>query len=158
MPVSEVAQRINRGSISMLTVFVSGVTGGVVLNRLSLGYRSSIFDYNAKPRLSGRLRSSPGGTELNVRFGTPVWVFVVFAFFYLLLTFVTVIVAFPAIHGDPRVDREALPYFLLVMLAFYVSPLIMHFILTRGAEADLERMLEFLEQEVQAVPQERIAS
>jgi len=147
--VEQVAERINCAAGSMLWPFSFGVIGGARFGRISLAYRGSIIDYSAKPRLTGRLSASRGGTELRVRFGTPASVlvfFVVWCSILLATLALTMASIFSDEHG-PYWENQ-LP-FLFVIPMFLAMPFLMHWFGCRGAQADLKEILEFLKREAQ---------
>ena len=79
--------RVNQAAGSNLWPFREGVVGGVHFGRLRLRYQGfPLFDYNAKPRLSGNINNEHGVTTAELSYRAPTWVLAFFSFWYLFLT------------------------------------------------------------------------
>ena len=143
LPPGEVQSRIDKAAISSLLPFQFGTVGWSRLRAFRLRQRTSLIDYNAKPMLVGRLVEDRDGTRIEANFGATFWMKAFFVWWYaILVVFFVGAIALGPFQGE---DGEAVYFPYLFIPLFAVSPLAMHYALTRGAEYDLEELLAFLE-------------
>ncbi|MGB7656602.1 MAG: hypothetical protein WBL74_14100 [Novosphingobium sp.] len=120
----------------------------VWLGNIRLRYQSSLFEYNAKPVLAGRLRKASSGSRLQLRYRAPLWVYGFYLFWYSLL--ISVAAAFigqvwaPEITGGDKVMAIGI---VMILLA---APLGLHAVGTRDSEEELAIILDFLAKHVEA--------
>ena len=148
---SQLKERINSEASFGLSPFYTGVVGRVWGNSLRLGYRSSIFEYNQKPLLAGRIESIPSGSRLRLTYRAPRTALVFFAFWYVFIVFILVSASI-ALFENREVETGL---FLAVMLALALAPIAMHFWGTRRFDEELTDLLDFLRLEANATPAEK---
>jgi hypothetical protein len=136
LPPELLAEHINRAASSSFNPFADGVVGGVRFRRMRLGFQGGIFEYNAKPILSGSVRAISSGTELRLEYGAPTWARVFFAVWYVVLGAIAVSTA-----ADP------------MLMIFLVAPIVLTVLGTLDADDRLESLLMFLFDEAQASSQ-----
>ncbi|MBX7481478.1 hypothetical protein [Qipengyuania qiaonensis] len=147
LPQDIVTSRINSASKSVLNPFALSVTGYVRFGKVMLEHRSFPY-YNAQPRLSARLIQNGAGTTIEGRFGAATWHKVFFVFWYVFLTFLTIV--WISIYLGNSDTGEFFGRFGFFLLLFWVAPFAFHFMFTMGWKADMERIAQFLEKEVDA--------
>lgn len=149
LPADEIQRKINSSTGSMLWPFCCDkIIGGVALGFIRLAYQSSPIEYNAKSLLSGRLRADRAGTLISARFGVSALMKVGFAFYYLVLGLIISTLLLEPSKIEPG-QETTVPIF---FTAFLAMPVILHLLFTRNSAADLERIVRFLDQQVQAKP------
>jgi len=148
MSVRTVSERINRAAGSAVWPFTTGIVGGVWSGHIRLRYRSSLFEYNAKPVLSGRLRDVPSGSSLELRYRAPLWVYGFYLFWYLILTFG--IVGLIGAGWAPEVTGGGKAMGMGIFAALLVAPPALHAIGTRRSAEELAELLDFLSEQAQA--------
>lgn len=148
LAVRTVAKRINEAASSPLWPFTAGVAGGVWSGHIRLRYRSSIFEYNAKPVLSGRLEDAPSGSSLELRYRAPIWVYGFYVIWYFFLALVAAaLLANGWAPGVPGGDKAmAIAIFLMLL----VAPVGLHAVGTRRSEEELADLLDFLAEHAEA--------
>jgi len=134
-----VAERINEAAGSLLWPFATGVVGGVWSGNIRLRYRSSLFEYNAKPVLSGRVREAASGSSLDLRYRAPLWVYGFYLVWYLFLALFAGLIG----HGW---DGATVGIFSILL----VAPLGLHAVGSRRSEEELADLLDFLSQHAEA--------
>lgn len=139
-----VAERIGSAAGSSFSPFSTGVVGGVWSGHVRLRYRSSPFEYNAKPVLSGRLLDAPSGSCLELRYRAPVWVYGFYLFWYLFLFFFAATLSMG--HWAPEVTAGDKMTIVAMLVGFVIAPLLLHAFGTRGSETELNSLLDFLSQ------------
>jgi len=147
LPPEVVIRRINAASKSVLNPFALRVTGYARFGRVMLEHRSFPY-YNGQPRLAARLIQNGAGTTIEGRYGAAAWHKVFFVFWYVFLTFLTIVWISVYIGGSG--DDEFFGTFGFFPLIFWIAPFALHFMFTMGWKADMERIAQFLEQEVDA--------
>ena len=142
------AARISRAARSGFWPFATGVVGGVWDGHVRLRYRRSILEYNAKPVLSGRLRETPDGCIIELRYRAPIWAYVFFCVWYLLI----LVFALRLLTGGwaPGVTAEVKIEASVMLGALAAAPLIFHALGTRRSGEELAKIMDFLA--VQAEP------
>lgn len=146
-----VADRINNASGSIFWPFNFGVVGSVRFGRVSLRYRSSIFEYNAKPVLVGRLHQESAGAILNLKYRAPASAYFSYCLTALVLCLVLIIALTGVGSGDlPAQDFAMLSAFIVVLPAFIFG---FHAYGTRNSDEELSELIDFLEREAEAKPQ-----
>ena len=148
LSVRTVSERINRAAGSAVWPFTTGIVGGVWSGHIRLRYRSSLFEYNAKPVLSGRLRDVPSGSSLELRYRAPLWVYGFYLFWYLLLT--VGVVGLIGGGWAPEVTRGEKAMVMGIFAALLVAPLALHAFGTRRSAEELAELLDFLSEQAQA--------
>ncbi|HEX8214123.1 MAG TPA: hypothetical protein VF582_01480 [Allosphingosinicella sp.] len=148
MSARAVAERINDAAGSTLWPFTTGVVGGVRSSHIRLRYRSSLFEYNAKSVLSGRLQDAPGGSSLELRYRAPLWVYGFYLLWYLFLTFVVAGLIRNGWASGVTGGNKAMTIGIFAILL--VAPLGLHAVGTRRSEEELADLLDFLSQHVEA--------
>jgi hypothetical protein len=143
-----VAERINEAAGSALWPFTTGIVGGVWAGHVRLRYRSSIFEYNAKPVLSGRLQDAPTGSSLDLRYRAPVWVYAFYVVWYLFLAFVAV--GLLANGWAPEVTGSDKAMAVAIFAVLLVAPVGLHAFGTRRSDEELADLMDFLAQHAQA--------
>ena len=150
LPGRTVAERINHGAGSALWPFTTGVVGGVRSGHIRLRYRSSLFEYNAKPVLAGRIRETPRGSSLDLCYRAPIWLYVFFLFWYFFLAFAAV--GFLANAWAPRVTGADNALAAAVLAVLLAAPVGLQAVGTRHSEEELSKLLDFLFQYAEAQP------
>lgn len=137
-----VAGRLNKAAGSTLWPFTTGVVGGVWSGHVRLKYRSSLFEYNAKPVLAGRLAGTPTGSSFDLCYRALVWVYAFYLVWYLFLCLCAVLV----LSNGSRIDFAAsdTTLFTLIFAILSVTPIGLHVIGTRHSEKELADLLNFL--------------
>ena len=143
-----VAERVNQAAGSTLWPFSTGVVGGIRSGHIRLRYRSSPFEYNAKPVLSGRLQEVPRGSSLDLRYRAPVWVYGFYIVWYLFLAFL--IFGLVANGWFPEVTDSEKAQVAATIALLLVAPVGLHMFGTRNAEEELSDLLDFLAQHAEA--------
>jgi hypothetical protein len=148
MPARIASERINKAAGSTLWPFTTGVVGGVWFRNIRLRYRSSLFEYNAKPVLSGRLEDGISGSTLELRYRAPVWVYGFNFVWYLLLTFIVAfLIGGGWAPGTTAGDKVIIIGFFSLMI---VAPLALHAVGTRRSQEELVALIDFLAQHIDA--------
>jgi len=128
----------------------TGPVGRVRWGRLSLAYRSSPFEYNAKPVLVGPIERTMTGTIMRLTYRGPTWSRIFYAFWYVILTLFAIGFAVagtdPPLHGAERL----MP--LGIVAAMMLMPVAMHVIGTRRSDDELEELIDFLGRVAEAKP------
>jgi hypothetical protein len=137
-----VAERINEAAGSALWPFAMGVVGGVWSGHIRLRYRSSLFEYNAKPVLAGRIREAPSGSSLDLRYRAPVLICAFYLIWYLFLAFFAV--GFLANSGASEFTGGDKAMAVAILAMLFVAPVGLHAVGTRRSEEELAEMLDFL--------------
>jgi len=132
----------------MFWPFSTGVLGGVWSGRIRLRSRTWLFEYNAKPVLSGRIRDADGGCTLDLRYRAPAWVYVFYLFWYASLISMGVAVLGGLVATDAG-ESEALGP-IAVVGVLLIAPIALHVFGTRHSDADLDELLSFLERFAEA--------
>lgn len=150
MSAPTVAERINEAAGSAFWPFTKGVVGGVWSGHIRLRYRSSLFEYNAKPVLSGSLQNAPSGSSLELRYRAPLWVYGFYLVWYL---FLALVVAWLIGNGwAPELTGGDRAMALGIIAILLIAPLGLHAVGTRRSEEELGSLLDFLFQHVEAKP------
>jgi hypothetical protein len=151
-PPRIIADRINAAAGSALWPFTSGVVGGVWLGHLRLRFRTSLFEYNAKPVLVGRVRETPSGSCLHLNYRAPAWVYAFDLVWYGFLGFVVLLMLGQVGARNPDLQAGELFTAWAILILLLIAPLVMHYLGTRRSNEDLECLLEFLSRQANAVP------
>ncbi len=148
--LEECRQRVNAASGSVLNPFHLGVTGFIWLSQVRLRYRSALHEFGTKPVLVGRIDPMHGGTRFQLRFRAPMP-----AYFALALAFPMLLMmiwlAMLASNSLGVSTDDAAPL-LMAAIVFVVLPFAMFFVGARNADAQLDALMRFLAQHVQARP------
>ena len=142
LSAKEVAERINRTAGSSFWPFTVGVVGGVHWGHVRLRFRSSIFEYNAKPVLAGRLCDATGGARLDLKYRAPIWVYFFYSIWYLFLGLIIVGLSSNGMNPELTNGDKVMVFAIFALLL--VAPLGMHAIGTRNAESELGELADFL--------------
>jgi hypothetical protein len=152
LPADEVRNRIG-GAIRCPWYerpFRTGPAGGIRFGQIRLRYQSSVFEYNAKPLLTGPIEPTPTGSVLRLVYRGRTWSRAFYIFWYAFLTLFVIAFATTGtdqpLHGAERLA----PFAILGVLAIF--PFVMHAIGTSRSDEELRELLEFLEQVAQARP------
>jgi hypothetical protein len=148
MSARMVAEHINEAAGSALWPFTTGVVGGVWSGLICLRYRSSLFEYNAKPVLAGRLHTATGGSNLELRYRAPLWVYGFYLFWYLSLTLIIFSVIAFGWTPEIRDGEKAIDFGIFALLL--VTPLGLHTIGTHRSEVELAYLIDFLSRHAEA--------
>lgn len=148
LPARTAAQRINDAAGSMLWPFAMGVVGGVWLGNIRLQYRSSPFEYNAKPVLAGRLQDLASGSTLELRYRAPLWVYGFYFVWYLFLSLVGVVLIGNGWAPDMTSAEKAMAVGTIVLLL--VVPIVLHAVGTRRSDDELATILDFVSSNIDA--------
>ena len=153
------AERINAAASNSIfrfgpfAPFRTGVIGRVWWGHLRLRVRSSLFMYNAKPILAGRLVDAPPGSELRLRYRAPAWCYFYYPFWYLVI--LGLAIGFSIAGFEPQVTGSEKMTLAAMLVAFFFLPLIVHAIGTRRSEEELAEMFAFLAEHAGAEPDRR---
>ena len=148
LPAGAIAKRINEAAGSMLWPFAMGVVGGVWSGNIRLQYRSSPFEYNAKPVLSGRLKNAVSGSILELRYRAPLWVYCFYLVWYIFLTLAAAALIGNEWAPDGTVADKAMVIGTIGILS--IAPIGLHAIGTRRSGEELSDLLNFLSQHIEA--------
>ncbi|QDH33904.1 hypothetical protein E2E27_05890 [Porphyrobacter sp. YT40] len=148
LPAQTAAQRINDAAGSMFWPFAMGVVGGVWLGNVRLQYRSSPFEYNAKPVLAGRLRDVASGSSLELRYRAPLWVYGFYFVWYLFLTLVGAVLIGNGWAPDITSAEKAMAVGITGLLL--VVPIVLHAVGTRRSGDELAAILDFVSSNINA--------
>lgn len=143
LTASEVQARINDSAGSSVLPFSMGTVGWARFGRFRLRQRTSLFDYNAKPMLIGKMIGIPEGTRIEANFGATLWMKAFLVFWYAFLALWTVIAIATGPFEGNQGDLAYFPY--LMVPLFAVMPIGMHYLFNHSAEKDLKVMLRFLD-------------
>jgi hypothetical protein len=145
----ECARRINASAGWSMWPFSVGPAGFAWSGILRLRYRSSPMEYNAKPVLAGRLEEQGLGSLVRLRYRAPIWVYFFDTFWFLTLGTMLLFV----LLGDAGATSfgERLP-FLGIIVLLLGSNVALHHFGTRNAEEELNHLLGFLEDTIEARP------
>lgn len=148
------ADRINNAAGSIFWPFNCGVIGGVRFGRVSLRYRSSFFEYNAKPILVGRLREQPFplGAVLTLRYRAPAPIYVFYLFWYSFLSLFGLLLVGSVGQRNPDLTSGDLALSFVGWTFMIIFPLGLHFFGTRNSDEELSELLDFLAREAEAHP------
>jgi len=145
-----VADRINGAAGSVLWPFTTGVVGGVLSGHLRLRFRSSPFEYNAKPVLSGRLWETPNGSSLDLNYRAPAWVYAFYLFWYGFLALVLLMMFGQIGVRTPDLQSAELSRVWALLISLLIAPVVMHYVGTRRSNEDFERLMDFLAEQADA--------
>lgn len=143
-----VAERINHSVVSPLLPFSSGVTGGVWLGILRLRYRTSIFEYNAKPILAGRIFEDLNGSIIDLKYRAPLWVYAFFIVWYTVLALVVGILTVNVF--SPGVSETQMIMGFAITLILLGAPIGLHALGTQSSEEEFENLINFLVEHAEA--------
>lgn len=143
-----IARQINKAAGSALWPFATGVVGGVWSGHVRLRYRSSLFEYNAKPVLAGRLKETPSGSNLNLRYRAPAWVYVFYLVWYLII--VLLIIGLLTNGWFRQVAGGDKAMIISIFAVLLIAPVALNALGTRRSDEELADMLEFLAQHAMA--------
>jgi hypothetical protein len=148
LPIEECSHRINATAGSIFNPFHMGVAGFVWMSSVRLRYRSALHEFGTTPVLIGRLDPMLGGTRLKLRFRAPMPAYFAAAFvFPMLLMMVWLAIA---ALGPLGASSEGGLEILAVVIVMVILPLLIFLIGSRNADAHLDALMRFLEQQVQA--------
>jgi hypothetical protein len=147
-----VAERINNSAGSIFWPFNFGVVGWARFGRISLRYRSSIFEYNAKPLLVGGLRDESLGAVLALRYRAPGPIYVFYLFWYSFLTLVGLLLIGTIGQRNPDQTGADLAIVCIGLIFMLIFPVGMHYFGTRNWHEELSDLLDFLASEAEAYP------
>jgi hypothetical protein len=116
--------------------------GGVFSGHIRLRYRSFVFEYNAKPVLSGRIQDAPSGSTLDLRYRAPAWVYAFYLFWYLFLVFIAV--ALLANDWAAELTGRDKAMAVAIVAVFLVAPVGLHAVGTRRSDEELADLMDFL--------------
>jgi len=143
LPRQVVVERLN-GAASWTAMPVSNnIVGGMLWGRLRVRYRRSLFEYNMKPVLSGRIEASSTGSILYLRYGAPIFAYIFYGFWY----FFALSMVMTFFEGD-KVTMSAGNNATIFAL-FFLSPIGGHAFGTRHADEELESLIEFVARNAQ---------
>ncbi|MBS0476372.1 MAG: hypothetical protein JSR28_14665 [Proteobacteria bacterium] len=137
-----VAARINAAAGSMFWPFNTGIVGGVWSGHLRLRYCSSIFEYNAKPVLAGRVIPTTNGSLLKLRYRAPVWIYGFYVIWYFSLVFFSA--SFASGTWEPDFTTGDKSATILILGGLSLTPLALHAIGTHNSKKELDSILDFL--------------
>ena len=147
-----VADQINNAAGSIFWPFNFGVVGGVRFGRVSLRYRSSIFEYNAKPLLVGGLRDESAGAVLTLRYRAPGPIYAFYLIWYSFLALFGLLLVRSVVQQTPGLNIGDLATMLVGLTLMLIVPLGMHYFGTRDWAEELAELLNFLAREAEARP------
>lgn len=147
LSIEEVQTRINAATPVSYWPFANGVRGKAWMGRVRLSYTGLwFFDYNAKPVLAGTLSNRFGRTLLEANYRAPVFAYLFFAMWYLILIIIGATL-FSAWLDD---DLKPGGFFSLPLFGISVAaPLFMHYVFTRRADEELEAIIDLLATEAE---------
>jgi len=151
LSAQEVASRIREASGNLFNPLSDGVSGWCRFGHLRLHVATPLFSNGFQPVFTGRLSENLGRAELTARFGSSLYLRVFFALWYGILLLMVVACLSVILRGELQTGYE--PLGILLALAFMAIPLLFHVLLNRGAEDDLQNILEFLEEEAGLIHQ-----
>ena len=146
-PPSLCASRINEAARSPFDPFARGVVGLVLFGHLRLRFRSGWLEYGAKPVLAGVVASAGSGSRLDLRYRAPASIYVGLALTVPIFGLMLWLSATDQHAGLHALDLW--PVAMVVML-FFSMQYAWHRFGTRNSEAELDEILEFLEQTIRA--------
>lgn len=144
-PRPEVEKRVNNGTGSMFSPFHHGVTGGAYFGRVRLAWSIPLFANGFRPVFAGCLTENLGRTELEARYGAPLYLLAFFVFWYGILSLIMLSGLASSMSDGPKTGNEWM--ILVILPIFFVAPFIFHFVFNKNADAHFEAMLNFLERE-----------
>ena len=147
-----VAERVNEAAGSALWPFTMGVVGGVWSGHVRLRFRSSLFEYNAKPVLAGRLKEAPRGSSLDLRYRAPAWVYAFDLFWYSSLGLVVLIMLGQVGERNPDLNGRDLTIVSAGLVVLLLFPIVLHYFGTRNSDEELSYLLDFLAEHADATP------
>ncbi|NVE95695.1 hypothetical protein [Altererythrobacter lutimaris] len=145
LPRLEIKEKIDNAAGSAFSPFAHGVTGGVYLGQIRLGWSTPIFNNGFRPIFVGRLSESLGRTQVSGRFGAPVFVLAFFSIWYVFLSLFTCSFIYALITDAPR-EGDVWTFWVVIPVFWLLFP-VLHFIFNRRAEHHLNEILELLEKE-----------
>lgn len=139
------AEKINAAAGSVLSPFASGIIGWARAGRLRLGCRPSIFSYNGRPLLTGRILPDRAGTRLELAYRGPVLARLMFPLLVLII-----LAAGVAIAASGGLDAVSGLLIGLTPLVGLILALAAHAFLIRNAETELALLVDFLKHAIGA--------
>ncbi len=139
------ARKIDAAAGSVLSPFATGIVGRAGAGRVRLGYRPSIFSYNARPLLTGRILPDRAGARLELAYRGPVLVRLMFPLLVLII-----LAAGVAIAASGGLDAVSGLLIGLTPLVGLVLALAAHAFLIRNAETELALLIDFLKHAIGA--------
>jgi hypothetical protein len=144
----ECARRVNAAAGFAFDPRRSGVIGLIWFDRVRLRYRGSPFEFGTKPVLAGRIDPMLGGTRLRLRYRAPMPAYFAAA---LAVPMLLLMIWFAMLASNSLgVSSDDPVPILMAAFVFIVLPFVMHRIGSRNSEAELDALLRFLAQQVQA--------
>ena|SRR5947209_1871969 len=128
--------------------FQTGPAGGIWFGRIRLRYRSSLFEYNAKPILIGRVERTATGSVLRLVYRGRTWFRAFFLFWYAFLAIL--LITFATVGTDPPLQGAERLFPFAIILPMALFPFILHAIGTRNSDDELAELIEFLERATEA--------
>ena len=147
-----VTERINNAAGSIIWPFNFGVVGGVRFGRISLRFRSSIFEYNAKPVLVGRVLQDSAGSTMQLRYRAPAPIYIFYLFWYCFLGLFALLLLGTIGQRNPDLTSGDQVIIFGGWVFMSIFPLGLHYFGTRNADEELSKLLDFLASEAQAKP------
>jgi hypothetical protein len=147
LPPGEIASRINASAASPWNPFARGVTGRASKADIQLRFSSSPLEYNSKPCLRGSIKADGTGSRLRLRYRGRKFSILFFVVWWTALLLV-LIGAASAWLAEPKGFDATELIWIPVFAAF---PLVVHYIGTANADADLDRLIAFLREEAGAI-------
>ncbi|MEM9085777.1 MAG: hypothetical protein AAGB23_07630 [Pseudomonadota bacterium] len=136
---------------SIFWPFKEGIVGGVYWGRLRLSYHGSpLFDYNAKPTLSGPITGSGKGSYGYLSYRAPTWAIAFFGFWYLMMVLMVSVLAVIVMTDNGGGELAAIPFFTLILVILAIVPIGMHRLGTRDSENELKAIFDFLTKQTDA--------
>lgn len=147
-----VAERINTAAKFAFWPFnMDVVVGGVWAGYVRLQFKSSPFEYNAKPVLAGQLREGRAGSILTLRYRAPAWIYLFEVLWYGFLALTALGLVFGEVNPDlTSGDWAAVAG---IYAALLIAPFALHYFGTRNADDELTYILDFLAEHADARPQ-----
>ena len=145
LPANEVESRIREAAGSLFNPFGDGVSGWCRFGHLRLHVATPMFSNGFQPIFAGRVSGDLGATEVNARFGASLYLRIFFLFWYGVLLIIAFTLVPVILRGPLETGYE--PLGILMVLLFMAAPLLFHKIFNRGADDELEKILQFLQEE-----------
>jgi hypothetical protein len=140
----DVAQRINEAAGSILLPWTEGVAGGVRFGLVRLRFQRSIFEFNMKPVLAGRVQSNGPGSLLLLSYRAPFAAHIFLLIWYGVLSLIFLAALAPSRGESPGFHGA------LISLILFAVPIATVYGGTRRSDEDLTDLLEFLAEKAEA--------
>jgi hypothetical protein len=110
------------------------------------------MQHNLKPILAGRLSDAPPGSDLRLRYRAPGWIYIFYLFWYLMFIRLAIL----SVGGfDAEATNSDKVTGVVVLAFFFVWPPILHAFVTMRSDEELSKILDFLAEHAEAVPDPR---